>query len=133
VYNAHLILRDYGTGPSYIYGGSSDYGGGIGEAGFDPFLISLSVDVPGELRKEGRTYYLLQSHDGKAVQMAKGKGPALTWEGDRFSRCLLAYAEAGGSSGPISEMQDGSGTLLLLAVLTVLAAVGVVSIVMRKR
>ena len=55
--------------------------------------VSLSVEVPEELQKFDRTFYLLQCHDGKADIAAQGKDNVMSWTSDAFSTYMIAYKD----------------------------------------
>ncbi len=55
--------------------------------------LSLSVDVPESLKKQGRTFFLVVVHDGGAEIADQGEVDVLCWEANEFSTCLLAYTD----------------------------------------
>ena len=58
-----------------------------------PTLVNITAQVPESLRKDGRTFYLLYAHNGKATNAADGAGDTLAWKTDVFSTYLLAYKD----------------------------------------
>ncbi|MBR3235657.1 MAG: hypothetical protein IKG11_08575 [Atopobiaceae bacterium] len=56
--------------------------------------VRFSVEVPEGLRREGRTFYLLGFHGGKATTVAQGTGTTLSGESRLFSTYLIAYKDA---------------------------------------
>lgn len=46
--------------------------------------VKVEGEVPGSLRKDGRTFYLLRVHNGKVANAAEGKGSSLGWETSEF-------------------------------------------------
>ena len=71
--------------------------------------VRIQMTVPESLRKDGRTFYLLRCHDGKATLAAQGTGATLTWETDEFSTYVLAYKDPG-TSAPASSTPASSPT-----------------------
>lgn len=55
--------------------------------------LQLSVTIPAELKADGRTFYLIRLHDGKAEVIATTKGDVLTGESDLFSTYVIAYKD----------------------------------------
>ena len=65
--------------------------------------VDLTVSVPAELQKDGRTFYLLSCHDGTVTVAAQGTGDTLAWTTDKFSTYLIAYKDDGSGSGSGAE------------------------------
>ena len=61
--------------------------------------IELKAKVPEDLRKEGRTYYLIGIKDGKAQVYAETTDTEFKWESDTFGTYVIAYKDAGQASG----------------------------------
>lgn len=55
--------------------------------------IKLTVNIPEELQKTDRTFYLLSCYNGEATVVAQGTGSKLTWNADKFSTYLIAYKD----------------------------------------
>ena len=76
--------------------------------------VALEVEVPESLRAEDRELWLLQSHDEKAREVAKGTGDVLAGDVDGFSTFLIDYkggtASEGGSSTAPSNGTNGTNS-----------------------
>ncbi len=55
--------------------------------------LQISVTIPSELKADGRTFYLIRIHDGKAEVIATTKDGVLTGESDLFSTYVIAYKD----------------------------------------
>ena len=66
----------------------------ISEAGCP---VQITMKVPVALQKDGRAFYVLRSHDGKATVATQGTGTTLAWETDEFSSYAIAYKDSGAS------------------------------------
>lgn len=57
--------------------------------------IEFTVMIPDELDKNGRTFYVIRVHDGKAERLpVKKDGKQITFSTDRFSIYALAYEDS---------------------------------------
>ncbi len=56
------------------------------------------VKIPEELKKPGRTYYLIRIHDGVVTVITVTEEDLLSGQTDRFSPYLIAYRDAEGSA-----------------------------------
>lgn len=70
--------------------------------------ITFTVAIPEDLMKEGRTFYVIRVHDGKAekLETAENEDGTLTFKTDKFSTYALAYEDAQESiTTPITPVQ----------------------------
>ena len=92
--------------------------------------LQISVTVPEELRRSGRTYRVLRLHDGEVTVLESSYDSAthqLTFKTDRFSTYALSYAdEATPKTGDSSHMALWGG-------LTMAAACGAAYVVLHQR
>ncbi len=58
--------------------------------------ITFTVAIPEDLMKEGRTFYVIRVHDGKAekLETVENEDGTLTFKTDKFSTYALAYEDA---------------------------------------
>ena len=58
--------------------------------------ITFTVAIPEDLMKEGRTFYVIRVHDGKAEKLdtVENEDGTLTFKTDKFSTYALAYEDA---------------------------------------
>ena len=58
--------------------------------------ITFTVAIPEDLMKEGRTFYVIRVHDGKAekLETVENEDGTLTFKTDKFSTYALAYVDA---------------------------------------
>ncbi len=58
--------------------------------------ITFTVAIPEDLMKEGRTFYIIRVHDGKAetLETVENEDGTLTFKTDKFSTYALAYEDA---------------------------------------
>ena len=56
----------------------------------------FTVAIPEDLMKEGRTFYVIRVHDGKAekLETVENEDGTLTFKTDKFSTYALAYEDA---------------------------------------
>lgn len=70
--------------------------------------ITFTVAIPEDLMKEGRTFYVIRVHDGKAetLDTVENEDGTLTFKTDKFSTYALAYEDAQESiTTPITPVQ----------------------------
>lgn len=70
--------------------------------------ITFTVAIPEDLMKEGRTFYIIRVHDGKAetLDTVENEDGTLTFKTDKFSTYALAYEDAQESiTTPITPVQ----------------------------
>ncbi len=70
--------------------------------------ITFTVAIPEDLMKEGRTFYVIRVHDGKAekLETVENEDGTLTFKTDKFSTYALAYEDAQESiTTPITPVQ----------------------------
>lgn len=70
--------------------------------------ITFTVAIPEDLMKEGRTFYVIRVHDGKAEKLdtVENEDGTLTFKTDKFSTYALAYEDAQESiTTPITPVQ----------------------------
>ena len=69
-----------------------------------PVDISFSIRIPDELKKEGRTFYLIRVHNGEKKVLATTTGDVLEGKTNLFSTYLIAYKDTPTpSSTPTTE------------------------------
>lgn len=58
--------------------------------------ITFTVAIPEDLMKDGRTFYIIRVHDGKAetLETVENEDGTLTFKTDKFSTYALAYKDA---------------------------------------
>ena len=58
--------------------------------------VTFTVAIPEDLMKEGRTFYVIRVHDGKAekLETVENEDGTLTFKTDKFSTYALAYEDA---------------------------------------
>ena len=58
--------------------------------------VAFTVAIPEDLMKEGRTFYVIRVHDGKAekLETVENEDGTLTFKTDKFSTYALAYEDA---------------------------------------
>ena len=71
--------------------------------------VELKAEIPEDFRKERRTFYLIGIKDGKAFCYGETTGTEFTWETDTFGTYLIAYKDAGQSSGTVTPASGRSG------------------------
>ena len=70
--------------------------------------ITFTVAIPEDLMKEGRTFYVIRVHDGKAekLETVENEDGTLAFKTDKFSTYALAYEDAQESiTTPITPVQ----------------------------
>ncbi|WP_373155199.1 Ig-like domain-containing protein [Clostridium sp. AUH-JLR23] len=70
--------------------------------------VTFTVAIPEDLMKEGRTFYVIRVHDGKAEKLdtVENEDGTLTFKTDKFSTYALAYEDAQESiTTPITPVQ----------------------------
>lgn len=70
--------------------------------------ITFTVAIPEDLMKEGRTFYVIRVHDGKAEKLdtVENEDGTLTFKTDKFSTYALAYEDVQESiTTPITPVQ----------------------------
>lgn len=80
----------------------------IGEVNELDNEVTFTVAIPEDLMKEGRTFYVIRVHDGKAekLETAENEDGTLTFKTDKFSTYALAYEDAQESiTTPITPVQ----------------------------
>ncbi|MBQ9013518.1 MAG: hypothetical protein IJ094_08220 [Bacilli bacterium] len=56
--------------------------------------VKITLEIPEDLRKENRTFYIVRVHDGKATKIIPTRnGNTLTFETDKFSTYALVYTD----------------------------------------
>ena len=81
-----------------------------------PSPVELTLEIPGSLLKNGRTYYLLACHDGELTVCAEGGDLSFSWKADRFSTYLIAYRDTADYTIPVTGV---SATRLLVPFLCI--------------
>lgn len=75
-----------------------------------PSPLKLALDIPEDMRAEGRTFYLLRAHDGAVDVVSTGTGATLSGETDRFSTYVLGSKDAQqGTDAKGGAAKTGSG------------------------
>lgn len=80
----------------------------IGEVNELDKEVTFTVAIPEDLMKEGRTFYVIRVHDGKAekLETVENEDGTLTFKTDKFSTYALAYEDAQESiTTPITPVQ----------------------------
>lgn len=80
----------------------------IGEVNELDKEVTFTVAIPEDLMKEGRTFYVIRVHDGKAEKLdtVENEDGTLTFKTDKFSTYALAYEDAQESiTTPITPVQ----------------------------
>lgn len=80
----------------------------IGEVNELDNEVTFTVAIPEDLMKEGRTFYVIRVHDGKAEKLdtVENEDGTLTFKTDKFSTYALAYEDAQESiTTPITPVQ----------------------------
>lgn len=124
--------------------------------------LQISVTIPSELKADGRTFYLIRVHDGKAEVIATTKDGVLTGESDLFSTYVIAYKDdptsdsekatpvptpaagpdkasgsAASASGTTAAMpstgENASATMWIGSLLAVISGVVLVYVLVRRR
>lgn len=77
-----------------------------------PIPVNIAAKAPEALQKDGRTFYFLYAHDGKATNAAEGAGDTIAWKTSEFLTYLLAYkdAESSGSDSAAGDATDNAAT-----------------------
>ena len=75
-----------------------------------PEEVFISVAVPEELKKPGRTYYLYRVHDGETTLIASTTGDVLEGYTKLFSTYLIAYKEAAAPTPTSSPEETATPT-----------------------
>ena len=70
--------------------------------------VEFYTQIPDELQKEGRTYYIIGIKDGKAQVLAGGEGTEFKWSDNTFGTFLIAYNDGGAAEG---EGEDPENTV----------------------
>ena len=66
----------------------------IGEISGTAGLVPMSITIPEELRKSGRTFIILQNHDGKISEVGRGRGSSVDIKTSGFSTYAVAYSDS---------------------------------------
>ncbi|MBP3815891.1 MAG: hypothetical protein J6H21_03400 [Firmicutes bacterium] len=94
--------------------------------GETPKEISLTMDIPEALIKEGRTFSVYRVHDGKATKLTSTRNEnSLTFKTDKFSTYALVYTdkEASNIIAPKTGAEDYPGAYITLLVTAMALAV----------
>ena len=71
-------------------------------------VIKITMNIPENIKKAGRTYYAIRVHDGKATviscEEADGK---ITFESDKFSTYIISFVEEGSTDKPTPPSGGG--------------------------
>lgn len=82
----------------------------IGEVNELDKEVTFTVAIPEDLMKDGRTFYIIRVHDGKAetLETVENEDGTLTFKTDKFSTYALAYEDAQESTTtPVQPAQPG--------------------------
>ncbi|WP_165173613.1 hypothetical protein [Adlercreutzia sp. ZJ242] len=72
--------------------------------------VTFTVAIPADLVKDGRTFYVIRVHDGKAERLATTvKDGLATFETDRFSTYALAYEDVAPGGQPVAPGGQPTG------------------------
>lgn len=91
--------------------------------------ITFTIMVPEELVKDGREFYVIRVHDGKAekLELTKNADGTYSFETDRFSSYALAYDEA-----PVVPEAPKTADTTNVMLYVVLLAMGCVALIIAK-
>lgn len=99
--------------------------------------IKLSVTLPKELIKDGRTFYVVRVHEGKVEKLdaVLNSDGTLTFKTDRFSTYALAYEDkvTTGTGTDTVKTNDNSNIVLLTSVAGLAFVVGSLVVLYKKK
>ncbi|MBQ8924349.1 MAG: hypothetical protein IJ053_06090, partial [Lachnospiraceae bacterium] len=97
--------------------------------------IKIAFEIPADLRKDGRTYYIVKVHDGAATLITPSQnGNTLTFETDQFSTYALVYMDkadtpayvttpSNNAKSPTTGDMTHTGVVFILMMLSALGVV----------
>lgn len=91
--------------------------------------VELVTEVPAELRKDGRVFYILRCHNGSVSTLASSSSGRIFYSSDGFSTYLLAYKDTGKTSG--ADTGDSNNMAGLLALM--FASAGTLAVIWRRK
>ncbi len=96
--------------------------------------VKVSFEIPENLRKDGRTFYIIRVHDGEAdIITPVQNGNLLTFETDRFSTYALTYVDPASKSDKESVKKTGDAfNMGFMLVVLITSAVGITFILTKK-
>ena len=91
--------------------------------------VELVTEVPRDLRKDGRVFYMLRCHNGSVSTLASSSSGRIFYSSDGFSTYLLAYKDTGKTRGAdTGDSNDMAGLLALM-----LASAGTLAVIWRRK
>lgn len=95
--------------------------------------ITVQIQIPDAIRKDGRTYYILRDHDGKIdlIETKSYQDGTLEFETDVFSTYAIAYTDKDITSVQTKDTSNTNGYIALM--ISGMGLMGMVLISMKKR